>query len=84
MALARSIWWILLVPPKHRFFSSSKIEREIFGFGKKPLWELVPCIEVTLVSKFHPIWCHVAQESKLSQKFLGGPDISGSFTGYIR
>jgi hypothetical protein len=24
------------------------------------------------VSKFHPIWCLVAQESKLNRKFLGG------------
>jgi hypothetical protein len=36
------------------------------------------------VSKFHPFWCPVAQESKLRRKFLGRPDISGSITGYIR
>jgi hypothetical protein len=35
------------------------------------------------VSKFHPFWCPVAQESKSERKFLGRPDISGSFTGYI-
>jgi hypothetical protein len=62
--------------------SSSKIEREIFGL-KKYIWELVPCVEVTLMSKFHPIWCLVAQESKLRRKFLGGSDISGNFTRYI-
>jgi hypothetical protein len=36
------------------------------------------------VSKFHPFWCPVAQESKLRRKFLGRPDISGSIIGYIR
>jgi hypothetical protein len=36
------------------------------------------------VSKVHPIWCLVAQESKLRRKFLGGLDISGNFTGYIQ
>jgi hypothetical protein len=35
------------------------------------------------VSKFHPFWCPVAQESKLGRKFLCGLDISGSFTGYL-
>jgi hypothetical protein len=35
------------------------------------------------VSKFHLIWCLVAQELKLGRKFLGGPDISDNFTGYI-
>jgi hypothetical protein len=38
---------------------------------------------VTLVSKFHPIWCIVAQESKLRRRFLSGPDISDRFFGYI-
>jgi hypothetical protein len=42
--------------------SSSKIGREIFGFGKNLFWKLVPCIEVTLVSKFHLIWCPIAEE----------------------
>jgi hypothetical protein len=50
-----------LVAPKPWFLSSSKIRREIF-------WELVPCIEVILVFKFHPIWCHIAQESSLERK----------------
>jgi hypothetical protein len=36
------------------------------------------------VSKFHPFWCPVAQESKLRRKFLCRPDISGSSTGYTR
>jgi hypothetical protein len=43
------------------------------------MWELVSCIEVTLVSKFHPIWCLIAKESKLGTKFLGGSDIFGKF-----
>jgi hypothetical protein len=50
---------------------------------EKTFLELVPCVEVTLVSKFHPIYCLIAQESKLRRKFLSGPDISGNFTGYI-
>jgi hypothetical protein len=44
-------------PPKARFLSSSKIRREIVGFGNDLFGELVPFVEVTLVSKFHPIWC---------------------------
>jgi hypothetical protein len=42
------------------------------------------------VSKFHSIWCLVAQESRLGRKiqifgkFLGGPDISGTSTRHIR
>jgi hypothetical protein len=36
------------------------------------------------VSKFHPFWSPVAQESKLRRKFLGMSDISSSITGYIR
>jgi hypothetical protein len=39
--------------------------------GKKPLWELVPCAEVTLVSMFYPIWCLIVQESKLGRKGSG-------------
>jgi hypothetical protein len=48
--------------------SSSKIGREIFGFGKNLFWKLVPCIEVTLVSKFHLIWCPIAEEPSLGRK----------------
>jgi hypothetical protein len=44
----------------------------------KPLWKLVPCVEVTLMSKFHPIWCLIAQESKLRRMFPARPDISGN------
>jgi hypothetical protein len=48
--------------------SSSKIGREIIGFGKNHFWELVPCVEVTLVSNFHSIWSNIAQESNLGRK----------------
>jgi hypothetical protein len=34
------------------FSSSHKIGREILGFRKTLFWELVPCLEVTLVFKF--------------------------------
>jgi hypothetical protein len=58
----------LLVPLKPRFLSSSKIRREIIGFGKIIFWELVPCAKMTLVSKFHLIWSTIAQESNLGRK----------------
>jgi hypothetical protein len=50
--------------------SLSKIEREIFGFEKKTIWELIPCVEMTLMSNFHSILCLVAQESRLGRKCL--------------
>jgi hypothetical protein len=52
MALAPSIWWISPGPQKLGFSSSSKIRREIFGFVKNLFGNVVPFIEVTLVSKF--------------------------------
>jgi hypothetical protein len=36
------------------------------------------------VSRFYLIWCIIDQESKLRRKFLSGPDISGTFIGYIQ
>jgi hypothetical protein len=57
----------LLVPLKRRFLSSSKIGRKIFGFERNLFWKFVPCVEVTLVSKFHPIWYPIAQESSLER-----------------
>jgi hypothetical protein len=65
MALPLQFHGFLRVSPKPRFFRSSKIRREIIRFGGKLFWELVPCVEVTLVSKFHLIWCPIAQESSL-------------------
>jgi hypothetical protein len=65
MSLASSISRIFLRSPKPMFLSSSKIRREIFGFRKKLFWELIPSVEVILVSKFHPIWCPITQESSL-------------------
>jgi hypothetical protein len=62
MALASSISRISPhSPPKPRFFSSSKIKREIVGFGENLFRELVPCVEVTPVSKFHLLWCRIDQ-----------------------
>jgi hypothetical protein len=58
----------LFVPQKPIFFSSSKIRREIIRFGKTLFWDLVPCVEVTLVSKLHLIWSAIAQESRLGRK----------------
>jgi hypothetical protein len=40
------------------------------------------CVEVTLVSKFHPIWCLIAQELKLRRDFLTGLDIYPPFLLY--
>jgi hypothetical protein len=45
-----------------------KSEEISLDSGKKLFWELVPCVKVTLVSKFHPIWCPIAQESMLGVK----------------
>jgi hypothetical protein len=32
----------------------------------KSHWKLVTCVEVTLVSKFHPFWCPVAHLPDIS------------------
>jgi hypothetical protein len=37
-------------------------------FGENHFWELVPCVEVILVSKFYSIWSTIAQESNLGRK----------------
>jgi hypothetical protein len=55
-------------PPKPRFLSSSQIKKEIIRFGKNLFWELVPYVEVALVSKFHSIWITIVQESYLGRK----------------
>jgi hypothetical protein len=68
MALGLSIWQIFPFSPKHRFLRvHPKSEGKSLYLGK-PLWELVPCVEVTLVSNFHSILCLVAQESRLGRK----------------
>jgi hypothetical protein len=69
--------------PKSRFFEFIQNRKESLWIWEKPHWKLITCVEVTLVSKFHPFWCPVAQELKLRRKFLGMLDISGSITGYI-
>jgi hypothetical protein len=80
----------LLFPPKPRFFEFTQNRKGNIWIWEKPLFELVPYVEVTLVSKFHPIWCFIAQESKLKKSFGVDrtypailPDIS-SKTGHIR
>jgi hypothetical protein len=73
-----------MFPLKPRFFEFIQNRKGNLWIWGKPLLELIRCVEVTLVYNFHPIWFLVAQESKLRRIFLGGPDISGNFTGYIR
>jgi hypothetical protein len=68
MVLTSSISHISPSSPKSRFFSSSQIRREIIEFAKTLYWELVTCVEVTLVSKVHLIWYPIAQESSLGRK----------------
>jgi hypothetical protein len=57
-----------MFPPKPCSLSSSKIEREFLGHGQNLFWELVPGVEVTLVSKFRSIWSTIAQESSFGRK----------------
>jgi hypothetical protein len=64
MALAHSICGFLPFLPKPMFFNFIQNQKGNLWIWQKPHWELVPCVEVILVSKFHPIWCLVAQESK--------------------
>jgi hypothetical protein len=45
-----------------------KSEGISLDLGKNLCWELVPYVVVTLVSKFHSIWCPIAQESRLKRK----------------
>jgi hypothetical protein len=68
MALASLILLISPHPQKPRFLSSSKIGMEIFGFRKNLFQKLLPCVEVTHMSKFHPVWGRIAQESNLGRK----------------
>jgi hypothetical protein len=56
-------------PPKPSFFELIQNRKEnLWIWEKKTLWELVPCAEVTLVSKFHSILCLIAQKSMLEKK----------------
>jgi hypothetical protein len=69
MALAPWISWISLCSPQNlSFWVHPKSEWKIFGFEKNLFWELVPYIEVTLVSMFHLVWWSIAQESTLGRK----------------
>jgi hypothetical protein len=40
---------------------------EIYGSGKNQCRELVPCVEVNVMSKFHLVWGPIAQESNLEE-----------------
>jgi hypothetical protein len=69
MALAPSILWISPHSPKiYVFLFHPKLEGKSLDLDKKHFWELVPCVEVNLVSKFHSIWSTIAQESNLVTK----------------
>jgi hypothetical protein len=52
IALAPSIWWISPDTPKPRFLSSSKIGREIFGFGKNNFGNLFLVLRLPLCPSF--------------------------------
>jgi hypothetical protein len=54
IALAPSIWQISPV-------SSKTMILRVHPKSEPPL-DLVPYVEMTLVSKFYPIWCLIAQE----------------------
>jgi hypothetical protein len=85
-----------MFPLKPRFFEFIQNPKGNLSIWENPLWELDPCVEVTLVSKFHPFWCLIAQESKLGRKDLvfctrtvnnfvsTGQVRSGRFTGLVR
>jgi hypothetical protein len=45
-----------------------KSEGKSFDLEKTYFRKVFPCVEVTLVSEFHLIWCLIAQESKLGRK----------------
>jgi hypothetical protein len=50
------------------FFELIQNRKGNLEIWKKPLWKLIPCVEVTLVAKFYSILCLVAQESRLKRK----------------
>jgi hypothetical protein len=54
-----------LIPSKPRFFSSSKIKREIFRFRKNLFGNTISFVEVTLVSKFCKIGWTVTRDPLL-------------------
>jgi hypothetical protein len=55
-------------PQNLSFLVHPKSEGKSLDLGENLFWQLVPCVEVTLMSKFHPIWCSIAQESSLGRK----------------
>jgi hypothetical protein len=55
-------------PKNLGFLVHPKLKGKSLDLGKNLFWELVPYVEVTLVSKFHLIWSTIAQESNLGTK----------------
>jgi hypothetical protein len=56
MTLASSFCWILPFSPKPRFFEFIQNRKGNLWIWEKPILKHVPYVEVTLVSKFYPIW----------------------------
>jgi hypothetical protein len=63
------ISWISHHSPKTKVFELIQNQKGNRWIWKKKLfWKLVPCIEVTLMSKFYSIWSTIPQESNLGRK----------------
>jgi hypothetical protein len=54
-------------PQNLGFLVHPKSEGKSLHLGKTLFWEFVPFVEMTLVSKFHLIWCPITQESRLGR-----------------
>jgi hypothetical protein len=71
MALASLIWWISPgFLQKLGFSSSSEIKRESLDLGKNLFRNIVPFVEVTLVSKFHEISWAITRDQLLGDLSL--------------
>jgi hypothetical protein len=55
-------------PQNLGFLVHPKSEGKSLDLGKNLFQELVPCVVVILVFKFHPIWCPIDQESSMERK----------------
>jgi hypothetical protein len=55
-------------PQNLGFLVHPKSEVKSLDLEKNLYWEHVPCVGVTLVSKFHSIWSTIAQESNMERK----------------
>jgi hypothetical protein len=67
MALAPLISQISPCFLKAQFFEFIQNRKGNLWIWENLFWELVPCVEVTFVSKFHPIWRPIVQESSLGR-----------------